>query len=140
MIVGRYVTEVMYQPSSHSIYTPPSLTVRSQVLHATDKFCYMGSLIANDTSLMSKLSTCIKKASVAFGKITKRLWNEHGIKVHTKVSVYRAVVIPTFLYGCETWTLYSGQVRTLKNFHMHCLRRIPHLAWRDKVTNNDELH
>lgn len=132
-------TEVMYQPSRASIYSAPSLVIGNQELPVANKFCYLGSVICNDVSLDCEISSRIAKAAAAFGRLTKRLWNEHGVKVFTKVRVYHAAVITTLLYGCETWTLYRRQVKLLENFHMRCLRQILHVTWQDKVSNNTVL-
>ena len=32
--------------------------------------------------------------------------HERGISIKTKLSIYQAVVLPSLLYGCKTWTCY----------------------------------
>jgi len=59
-------------------------------------------------------------------RLSNRLWDEHGIRLDTKISVYVAVVLTILLYGCETWTLYRYNIRKLDQFNMRCLRRIAH--------------
>ena len=63
----------------------------------------------------------------------------HSLRLITKIKVYRAVVIPTLLYGAETWTLYRRQVRLLESFHQRCLRSILNIKWHDYVSNEDVL-
>ena len=63
----------------------------------------------------------------------------HSLRLVTKIKVYRAVVIPTLLYGAETWTLYRRQVRLLERFHQRCLRSILNIKWHDYVSNEDVL-
>ena len=36
----------------------------------------------------------------------KRLWNDHGIRLDTKVAVYKAAVLTSLPYGSESWVLY----------------------------------
>ena len=57
----------------------------------------------------------------------------------TKLRVYRAVVVPTLLYGAETWILYRKQIRLLERFHQRCLRSIPDIKWQDHVSNKEVL-
>jgi hypothetical protein len=64
---------------------------------------------------------------------------ERGIKLCTKLVVYKAVVITPLLYGCETWTLYRKQLRTLDQFHLRCLRKIMGVSWEDRVSNTEVL-
>ena len=64
------------------------------------------------------------KAGAAFGRLTKRLWDDHGIRLSTKIAVYRAVVLTTLLYGCESWTLHRLHILKLDQFHLICLRKI----------------
>ena len=57
----------------------------------------------------------------------------------TKIKVYRAVVLTSLLYGCETWTPYRRHERQINHFHLRCLRSILHIRWQDKVPDTDVL-
>nr|VZI50087.1 unnamed protein product [Spirometra erinaceieuropaei] len=46
----------------------------------------------------------ISKASQAFGRLQSTVWNRHGLQLSTKLKMYMAVILPTLLYGAETWT------------------------------------
>ena len=65
----------------------------------------------------------------------RRVWQSHSLRLSTKVQVYRAVVIPTLMYGAETWVLYRKQIRLLERFHQRCLRSILGIKWQDHVSN-----
>jgi hypothetical protein len=43
---------------------------------------------------------------------------------NTKIRVYRTVVLPVVLYGCETWCLTAGEKQRLRVFENTVLRRI----------------
>ena len=49
----------------------------------------------------------------------------------TKIRVFKSLVIPVLLYGCETWTLK----RRIDGFGTRCLRRIMVYRWYDFVSN-----
>ncbi|BHF62732.1 hypothetical protein SprV_0200571800 [Sparganum proliferum] len=57
----------------------------------------------------------------------------------TKLKMYKAVILPTLLYGAETWTVYTKQARRLNHFHLSCLRRILRLNWQDRIPDTDVL-
>ena len=47
------------------------------------------------------------KASVAFGRLPTNLCERNGIRLDTKLKVYKDVVLPTlFSFACETWTVH----------------------------------
>ena len=62
-----------------------------------------------------------------------------------KIKIYRTIILPVVLYGCETWSLTLGEERRLRAFENRVLRRIfgPR---RDEVTgewrklHNEELN
>ena len=64
------------------------------------------------------------KASSAFGRLYKRVWNNNNMKTQTKISVYWAVILTTLLHGSEAWVTYRSHVRLLQRFHQRCLRTI----------------
>ncbi|BHF75565.1 hypothetical protein SprV_0501866100 [Sparganum proliferum] len=53
--------------------------------------------------------------------------------------MYKAVILPTLLYGAETWTVYTKQARRLNHFHLSCLRRILKLIRQDRIPDTDVL-
>ena len=81
----------------------------------------------------------LAKASSAFGRLHSRVWNNKHLKKATKISVYRAVVLITLLYGSESWVTYRHHLRLLERFHQRCLRSILHIHWSDYITNVEVL-
>ena len=104
-----------------------------------DKFCYLGSVLSTEASIDVNTSARLVKASAAYDKLTKRLWNDHGIRLATKIAVYKAVVLPTLptlLYDCEPASPpgHSSIGTSPHQFHLCCLRTIAH-KWQDKTPN-----
>ena len=72
-------------------------------------------------------------------KLSKRVWDNRLLTLHTKTRIYQACVLSTLLYGSESWTTYMRQERRLNTFHMRCLRRLLGLKWQDKVPYSEIL-
>nr|VZI48916.1 unnamed protein product [Spirometra erinaceieuropaei] len=53
--------------------------------------------------------------------------------------MYEAIILPTLLYGTETWAVYKRQARRLSLFHLSCLRRILKLSWQDRIPDTNAL-
>ena len=62
-------------------------------------FKYLGSSINSAGNLDDEVLNRLSKASQAFGRLHTRVWQERGIKVNTKLDVYKAVVLSSLLYG-----------------------------------------
>ena len=97
---------------NRSTVTSPSITVGDVKLPVVDNFCYLGCILKSDAKADEDINSRIAKASAAFGRLRNRLWDEHGIRLDTEISVYVAVVLTVLLYGCEIWTLYHHNIRS----------------------------
>ena len=53
----------------------------------------------------------IGKAATILSKLRKKVWENKQLRANSKVSVYKACVISTLLYGSESWTEYATQER-----------------------------
>jgi hypothetical protein len=66
------------------------------------------------------------------------------ISKNLKVKIFKTVMLPVMLYGCETWSLTLGEEHRLRVFENRVLRRIfgskreEDGSWRK--LHNDELH
>ena len=95
-------TEVVYQPAPGKPYKEPTITVKGQRLQVVDKFTYLGSTLSRVVHIDDEVKARIAKASAAFGRLRGSIWDRSGIRLDTKLKVYRSVVLPTLLYACET--------------------------------------
>jgi hypothetical protein len=64
---------------------------------------------------------------------------------NVKVRIYKIIILPVVLYGCETWSLTVREEHKLKVFENRVLRRIFGPKWDGVVggwtkLHNEELH
>ena len=59
----------------------------------------MGCTILSDAKIDKEIDNRLAKANSAFGRLYKFVWNNKSLKCKTKISVYRASVLSTLLYG-----------------------------------------
>ena len=140
LTISTRKTEVMHQPAPHEEYVEPSITVNGQTLQAVDKFTYLGSTLSRTTLIDEEISGRIAKASAAFGRLRSNVWDRKGLSLQTKLKVYKAVVLPSLLYACETWTVYSRHAKKLNRFHLNCLRKLLQIKWQDRIPDTEVLN
>ena len=99
-------TEVVYQPAPGKPYKETTITVKGQRLQVVDNFTYLGSTVSRVVHIDDEVNARTVKASAAFGRLRGSIWDRSGIRLDTKLKVYRLVVLPTLLFACETWTVY----------------------------------
>ena len=89
----------MYQPASGKSYSEPLITIDGTQLKSVAQFCYLGSTLSSDALIDKEVIYRISRASISFGRLSDRVWKQHGIKLDTKIQVYKAVVLSNQLYG-----------------------------------------
>jgi hypothetical protein len=75
----------------------------------------------------------------------KNLLSSKLLSKNTKISVYRTVVLPPVLYGCETWSLTLREEQRLRVFENRVLRRIfgpkrDEVTGKWRILRNEELN
>ena len=101
-------------------------------LKTVKSFKYLGSMISSDGQLDMEISAMISKASQALGRLNSRVLIHHNVSLTTKLKGYRAFVLTSLLYGCESWTIYCPHIRQLEKFHVEALHSIQGIWWQDK--------
>nr|VZI49625.1 unnamed protein product [Spirometra erinaceieuropaei] len=141
LVINTQKTVVMHQPppNSATATNAPQINVNGTQLQVVENFPYLGSTLSRNTKIDDEVANRISKASQAFGRLQSTVWNRHGLQLSTKLKIYKAVILPTLLYGAETWTVYTRQARRLNHFHLSCLRRILRLNWQDRIPDTEVL-
>ena len=139
LTISTAKTEVLHQPAPGAEYIPPKITCFGELLPSTEAFIYLGSTLSRQATIDKEIARRLAKASISFGSLREKAWERRGITAATKLQVYKAVVLPSLLYGCETWTVYARHAKRLNSFHMRCLRSILHIKQEDRIPDTEVL-
>ena len=113
--------------------------MKGQRRQVVDKFIYLGSTLSRVVHIDDEVSARIAKASAAFDRLRGSIWDRSGIRLDTKLKVYRSVVLPTLVYAGETWTVYQRHAKRLNHFHTSCLRKLLKFKWQDRIPDTKVL-
>ena len=126
-------SEVVCQSAPGKPYKEPTITVKGQRLQVIDKFTYLESTLSRVVHIDNEVNARIPKGSAAFGRLRGSVWDRSGIRLDTKLKVYKAVVLPTLLYACEASTVYQRHAKILNHFHTSCLSKLLKIKWKDRI-------
>ena len=101
------------------------------------QFRYLGSLIANNGSCIKEIRARIAMAKAAFNRRKELL--TRSMKQKVKKKIIKTVIWSVLLYGSETWSLKTEDIRRIEAFEMWIWRRVEKVSWVERKTNEDVL-
>jgi hypothetical protein len=111
-----------------------------QVEHVSE-FRYLGSIQESTVQHDKELSTRIQQAGFAFHQLHRRVFSDRNVSLHTKMCIYKAIVVPILIYGAsESWAPTRAQLHQLDVFNNNCLRRILRERLGPDALSNEALH
>ena len=92
-------------------------------------------MISGDGGCDDEIEQRIGTAARVVGSLRKVVLERRELQKKTKMQVFKAMVVPTLLFGCETWTMQRRHESKLQAFEMMCLRRVEGVTRMDRVRN-----
>ena len=114
------------------------IKINGSNVEETEEFTYLGAKLCKEGGGMRDLRNRISKARGAFIKL-KKIWSSKSITRRTKIKLYKTLVVPVLLYGCETWKMNKGDDKEIDVFQNKCLRKILKVQWKDHVSTEELL-
>ena len=111
-----------------------AITVNGLALEDVEKFTYLGATVCKQGGCEEDVKARLGKARKAFVKLN-RIWNSSSVSRKTKSSLYKTLVKPVLVYGCETWKINESHAKKRDVFQNRCLRRVMKIKWQDKISN-----
>jgi len=99
--------------------------------------------LTNQNSIQEEIKSRLKLGNVCYYSV-QNLVSSRLLSKNLKIKIYRAIILPVVLYGCETWSLILREEGRLRVFEKRVLRRV-FGPKRDEVTgelrklHNEEL-
>ena len=84
----------------------------------------------------------IKRRLILGRKVTTNLdsiFKSRDISVPTKIHLFKAMVFPVVMYGCESWTVKKAVCRRIDGFKLWCWRRLLRVPWTARRSNQSIL-
>src|SRR5215469_15410588 len=112
-------------------------------IERVEEFKYLGTTLTNQNSIQEEIKSRLKLGNACYYSV-QNLLSSSLLSKNLKIKIYRIIILPVVLYGCEIWTLTKREERRLGVFENRGLRRVfgPR---RDEVTgewrklHNEEL-
>ena len=115
----------------------------SSFFEKVEEFKYLGITVTNQY-IQEEIKSRLKSGNVFYHSVQNHLSSSFLCK-NLKIKIYRTIILPVVLYGCETWSLTLREERRLRVFENRALTRISGPR-RDEVTrkwrklHNEELN
>ena len=113
------------------------IKIKGQRPEEVENFKYLGPIISNEES-NPDIVFRIAQTTAALSRL-KLIWRDRNISLASKVKLMRTIILSTFLYVCESWTLTAQIERRIQALEMKCYRRLLNISYKDHVTN-EEVH
>jgi hypothetical protein len=107
------------------------------------KFKYLGKTLTNQNDIRDEIKIRLNSGNACYYSV-QNLLSFRVISKNLKIKIYKTVILPVVLYGCETWSLTLREECRLRVFENRVLRMIfgpkreEDGSWRK--LHNDELH
>ena len=69
-----------------------------------EQFKYLGTTFTNQNSIQKEIKSSLKSGNACYFSV-QNLLSSMLLSRNLKIKVYRTIILPVVLYGCETWSL-----------------------------------
>jgi len=84
---------------------------------------YLETTLTNQNSIQEEIKSRLKSGNACYYSV-QNLLSSSVLSKNLKIKIYRTIILPVDLYGCETWSFTLREERRLRIFENRVLRGI----------------
>jgi len=121
-----------------------SVRIDNCTFERVEEFKYLVTTLTDQNCIAEEIKSRLRSGNACYHSVQKLL-SSRLLSKNVKIKIYRTIILPVVLYGCETLSLTLREERKLRVFENMVLRRI-FGPTRDEVTaewrrlHNEELN
>jgi hypothetical protein len=137
-------TKYMLMSLNQKIGQKHGITIASRPFEVVAKFKYLRTTLTDQNHMHEETKSRLNSGNASYHSV-QSLLSSRLFSRNLKVKIYKSIILPLVLYGCETWSLALREEHRLKVSENRVLTRI-FGPKRDEVTgecgklHNGELH
>jgi hypothetical protein len=120
--VNAQKTKYMLMSRSQKIGQKHSIKVVNRSFEDVPVFKYLGTTLTDQNCMYEEINSRLNFGN-ACHHLVESLRSSHLLSRNVKVRLYRSIILPVVLYGCETWSLTIREEHRPRVFENRVLRR-----------------
>jgi len=100
-----------------------SVRIDNNTFETVEEFKYLVTILTNKNSIAEEIKSRLRSGNACYHSV-KNLVSSRLLSKNVKIKIYRIIILPVVLYGCETLSLTLRKERKLRVFENMVLRRI----------------
>jgi hypothetical protein len=109
MIMSRYPNSGQNQ----------NIRITNESFENVATFKYLGTTLTNQNDIRDEIKNRLNSGKACYHSV-QNLFSSHLISKNLKIKIYKTIILPVVLYGCETWSLTLGEEHRLRVLRTEC--------------------
>ena len=99
------------------------MRISNSTFERVEEFKCLGTTLTHQNSILEEIKSRLRSGNACYHSVQNLLFSRLLSK-NLKIKIYRTIILPVVLCGCETWLLTLREERKLRVFENMVLRRI----------------
>ena len=124
-----YIVRFIFYPDFNLVMNSIRILINNEILlnfrliYWVEEFKYLRTTLTNQNSIPEEIKSRLRSRNACYHSV-QNLLSSRLLSKNLKMKIYRNIILPLVLYGCETWSLTLWEERKLWVFENMVLRRI----------------
>jgi hypothetical protein len=137
-------TKYMLKSPSQKIRQKHTVNLAIRAFEDVGKSRYLGTRVTDQNCMHGEIKRRLNSGNACYHSV-QSLLSSYLLSRNIKVKIYKTIILPVVLHGCETWSLTLREGQRLRVFENRVLRRIfgpkrDELTGKWRKLQNGEFH
>ena len=92
-----------------------SVRIDNSTFESVEDFKYLGTTLTNQNSIPEEIKSRLRSGNTCYHSV-QNLLSSRLLSKNLKIKIYRTIILPVVLYGCETCSLTLREERKMRVF------------------------